>query len=87
MAKTVNVQMLLTNDEHKMLMRAVAKKQMETGERISVSKFLRDTLFEVWDNNSPPSVPDNEQENVSTQLQDTFSEKEKDDPFNFDLSS
>jgi len=64
----------LTQEEYKMLLAKMAEKEAETGKRLSVSQFLRDTLLPVLNGQSPPSVPETikeTKESVSPVMWDT----------------
>jgi hypothetical protein len=85
--KTIGV--TLTLDEWKELRKKMRIIEDKDGKTYSLSSYIRSKLILPHINgNSPPSVQDSKQENVSNGLEDTFSENpdsEESDSFEFDL--
>jgi hypothetical protein len=68
----------LTDEEYEKFRDAWLERETMTGERISVSQFLRHTILTSINGNHPPSIPESKQEevkNVSPAPEDTIPSK------------
>ena len=74
MKKTKTISTTLTDEEFEQFKDAWLEAENTTGERINVSTFLRDTIMNAINGNSPPSVEESIPENVSNTSEDTFPE-------------